>query len=237
MMAPQSESDASLEERAYAALRHALIQGGFPPGEKLSIRRIASALGVSPMPARAALRRLAAERCLDIAPGGGAVVPLITRAAYREIMRVRLLLEPEAAAAAVPKLTGDEIAALTALAEEARAARAAGDEEVYRRGDHVLHQRFYAAADEPLLLSLIEILWLRRSPVMALARPLMPARHDRDDHAALLAAARARDPAAAAEAVRSEIIRAGDYVLRRLRFPEDPAPATEGWAGLKRLVE
>ena len=53
---PQAESTdgASLEARAYAALRDILIQGGFPPGEKLSIRRIAAALGVSPMPARAA---------------------------------------------------------------------------------------------------------------------------------------------------------------------------------------
>lgn len=228
------ESEAvSLEERAYAALKDALIQGGFPAGQKLSIRRIATALGVSPMPARAALRRLAAERCLDIAPGGGAVVPLITRAAYREIMRVRLLLEPEAAAAAVPKLTEAEIDALAALAEEARAARAAGDEETYRRGDRMLHQRFYAAAGLPLLFSLIEIAWMRRSPVMALARPIMPARTDSDDHAALLAAARARDPAAAAEAVGSEIQRAADYVLSRLRFPGDPVP--EGWAGLRPL--
>ena len=175
MKSPKSvmddESEAvSLEERAYAALKDALIQGGFPAGQKLSIRRIATALGVSPMPARAALRRLAAERCLDIAPGGGAVVPLITRAAYQEIMRVRLLLEPEAAAAAVPKLAEAEIDALAALAEEARAARAASDEETYRRGDRVLHQRFYAAAGLPLLFSLIEIAWMRRSPVMALAR-------------------------------------------------------------------
>jgi Bacterial regulatory proteins, gntR family len=46
--------DVSLEQRAYAALRDSLNQGGFPPGEKLSIRRIAAALGVSPMPARCA---------------------------------------------------------------------------------------------------------------------------------------------------------------------------------------
>ena len=64
----------------------------------------------------------------------------------------------------------------------------------------------------------------------------MPARTDSDDHAALLAAARARDPAAAAEAVGSEIQRAADYVLSRLRFPGDPAPAETAWAGLKPLT-
>ncbi|MBR0672836.1 GntR family transcriptional regulator [Neoroseomonas soli] len=234
------ESDApapegSLEQRAYAALRDALIQGGFPPGEKLSIRRIAVALGVSPMPARAALRRLAAERCLDIAPGGAAIVPLITRAEYREITRIRCLLEPEAAATAVPRLTGEEIAVLRAIAAEAKAARSSGDEETYRRGDRLLHQRFFAAAGQPLLLSLIETLWMRRSAIIAQARPLLPARPDKDDHDALIAAAETRDPAAAAEASRSEIERAAAYLMTRLRFPDDPAEPVDGWTTLRRI--
>lgn len=228
--------DGSLEQRAYAALRDALIQGGFPPGEKLSIRRIAAALGVSPMPARAALRRLAAERCLDIAPGGAAIVPLITRAEYREITRIRSLLEPEAAAAAVACLTGAEIAALRAIAAQAKAARAAGDEETYRRCDRLLHQRFFAAAGLPLLLSLIETLWMRRSAVLALARPILPTRPDTDDHDALLAAAEARDPAGAAEASLSEIERAAAYLLARLRFPDDPAEPASGWSALPRIT-
>lgn len=228
--------DGSLEQRAYAALRDALIQGGFPPGEKLSIRRIAAALGVSPMPARAALRRLAAERCLDIAADGTAVVPLITREAYREITRIRCLLEPEAAAAAVLRLADAEIAELRCLAADARTARAAGDEETYRRGDRLLHQRYYAAAGQPLLLSLIETLWMRRSAVIALARPILPERPDQDDHDGLLSAAEARDPTAAAAAARGEIEHAAAYLLSRLRFPDDPTPVACGWATLRSLA-
>jgi DNA-binding GntR family transcriptional regulator len=233
---PTPAPDTSLEQRAYAALRDTLIQGGFPPGEKLSIRRIAAALGVSPMPARAALRRLAAERCLDISPGGAAVVPLITRDAYREITRIRCLLEPEAAAAAATRLADTEIAALRRLAAEAREARAAGDEDTYRRGDRLLHQRYYGAARQPLLLSLIETLWMRRSAVIALARPILPMRPEQDDHDALLAAAEARDPAAAAAAARDEIERAAAYLLARLRFPEDPPPSAAGWAALQPIT-
>ncbi len=236
--APQAESTegASLEARAYGTLRDILIQGGFPPGEKLSIRRIAAALGVSPMPARAALRRLAAERCLDLSPGGGAFVPLITREAYREITRIRSLLEPVAAADAVARLTTVEITALESIAAAARQARAEGYEDGYRRGDRLLHQHFYAAAGQPLLLSIIETLWMRRSSVLAMARPLLPARPDTDDHAALLAAARARDGAAAAQAVRQEIENSAAYLLARLHFPEDPAAPDQGWQKLQRLA-
>jgi len=235
---PQAESTdgASLEARAYAALRDILIQGGFPPGEKLSIRRIAAALGVSPMPARAALRRLAAERCLDLSPNGSAFVPLITRDAYREIMRIRTLIEPVAAADAAPRLTRADIAVLEQIAKAARAARAAGDEDGYRRGDRLLHQRYYAAAGQPLLLAMIESLWMRRSPVLAMARPIMPGRPDADDHQALLAAAKAGDGQAAAEAARREIEASAAFVLARVHFPEDPMPPAAGWKKLKRIA-
>lgn len=236
--APQAESadGASLEARAYGALRDILIQGGFPPGEKLSIRRIAAALGVSPMPARAALRRLAAERCLDLSPSGSAFVPLITRDAYREIMRIRTLIEPVAAADAAPRLTKADIAALEQIAETARIARAAGDEDGYRRGDRLLHQRYYAAANQPLLLAMIESLWMRRSAVLAMARPIMPARPDADDHQGLLAAAKAGDGQAAAEAARREIEASAAFVLARVHFPEDPTPPAAGWKKLKRIA-
>ncbi|MFN7672657.1 MAG: GntR family transcriptional regulator [bacterium] len=232
----ESADGASLEARAYGALRDILIQGGFPPGEKLSIRRIAAALGVSPMPARAALRRLAAERCLDLSPSGSAFVPLITRDAYREIMRIRTLIEPVAAADAAPRLTKADIAALEQIAETARLARAAGDEDGYRRGDRLLHQRYYAAANQPLLLAMIESLWMRRSAVLAMARPIMPARPDADDHQGLLAAAKAGDGQAAAEAVRREIEASAAFVLARVHFPEDTTPPAAGWKKLKRIA-
>jgi DNA-binding GntR family transcriptional regulator len=229
------EEESSRAGRTYAALRDVLIQGGFPPGERLSIRRIATALGVSPMPVLAALQRLAAEHCLDILPNGAAIVPLITRSSLREITKVRLLLEPPAAAAAVPCLKAAEIAALRRIAADARAARAHGDEDTYRRGDRELHQRYYAAADQKLLLSIIEPLWMRRSAVLALARPVLRDRPEGDDHEAILAAAEACDPAAAAEAVRLDIERCTVYLLDKLRFPEDPEPVAEGWAVLRPL--
>jgi DNA-binding GntR family transcriptional regulator len=64
----------------------------------------------------------------------------------------------------------------------------------------------------------------------------LPARPDADDHAALLAAARARDSAAAAEAVRREIENSAAYLLARLHFPEDPAAPDQGWQKLQRLA-
>lgn len=229
-------AEGSLEQRAYVAIRDILIQGGFPPGERLSIRKLAARLGVSAMPVRAALSRLAAVRCVDILASGSAIVPMISRREYIEITRLRQLLESIAAADAVPKLTRADRAALQAIAADAKAARAAGDEETYRLKDRQLHQHFYAAADQPTLMSLIETLWMRRSAVIALARPLMPTRPDSDDHASLLAAACAMDAAAAAEAARSEIERSASFVMARLRFPDDSIEHADGWTALRSLT-
>ena len=53
---------ATLYEKVYEELRNALMSGRFLPGEPLTIRGVAEALGTSIMPVREALRRLAAER-------------------------------------------------------------------------------------------------------------------------------------------------------------------------------
>ena len=51
------ESD-TLTLRVYRGLRDFLMAGQARPGEKLTLRQLASALGTSPMPVREAVRRL-----------------------------------------------------------------------------------------------------------------------------------------------------------------------------------
>ena len=55
----------TVQERVYGVLRYRLMRGGFEPGQKLKIARLASALGTSAMPVREALNRLAAERAIE----------------------------------------------------------------------------------------------------------------------------------------------------------------------------
>ncbi|PDT43741.1 transcriptional regulator, partial [Sinorhizobium fredii] len=69
----------ALEEEAYRLIRSSLINGAFTPDSNLSIRGVCAALSLSPMPVRAALRRLVNERALDAKPSGTAVVPRMTR--------------------------------------------------------------------------------------------------------------------------------------------------------------
>ena len=55
------EGAGTLAERAYRTLAQLLMSGALAPGDRLSLRATAEALGVSMMPVREAVSRLAAE--------------------------------------------------------------------------------------------------------------------------------------------------------------------------------
>ncbi len=69
----------TLQERAYQELRKAIREGRFTSGEMLTTRGLAAMLGVSPMPVREAVRRLAQEKTLEILPNRTTRVPLRPR--------------------------------------------------------------------------------------------------------------------------------------------------------------
>ena len=83
----------TLSSDVYAQLRELLITGQMIPGEQISLRTTASALGVSVMPVREAVHRLVAEQALELTPNRALRVPLMTESAFREITRIRVNLE------------------------------------------------------------------------------------------------------------------------------------------------
>src|SRR3546814_3387350 len=64
---------------AYEALKQALISGHFMPGQKLTLRMLAEALGMSVTPVREAIHRLTAERALEGAANRSVRIPPMTR--------------------------------------------------------------------------------------------------------------------------------------------------------------
>jgi DNA-binding GntR family transcriptional regulator len=223
-----------LEEQTYRRLRQALVEGTFAPGDKLSIRRIAEALGVSPMPARTALRRLATEQALDVMPSGTAVVPRLTRAGFQELGAVRAALEPLAVRLAAPQMDAATLQRLEALLGEHEAARASGQPEQFLQVDREFLFTLYRLAPAPMLMGMIEALWLRRGPLFWEARWVLMGRpHDKAHrHGAMLRALRAGDGEKAAQDLEAEIKDATAFLLEAVRFQGDAAP--EGLGGAAR---
>ncbi|MFC4168507.1 GntR family transcriptional regulator [Teichococcus aestuarii] len=230
MNPPESHSALPpLEEQAYRRLRQALVEGTFAPGDKLSLRRIATSLGTSPMPVRAALRRLAAEQALDLTPSGTAIVPRLTRAAFLELGEVRAALEPLALRLAAPRLDAATLATLERLLEEHAGVRGSGRPEDFLRVDREFLFTLYRMAEAPLLLGMIESLWLRRGPLFWEARWVLmgrPAEHAHR-HAPILQALRLGDGMAAARELEGEIRDATAFLLGEIRFAGDAGAERE----------
>ena len=71
---PTLTDQQSLQERTYHALRGALLDGAYLPGERIYEGTVAKALGVSRNPVREAVRRLQQDGLLQVRPHYGIYV-------------------------------------------------------------------------------------------------------------------------------------------------------------------
>jgi DNA-binding GntR family transcriptional regulator len=153
------------QDTIYGTLFQWLTVGRFVPGERLKIRDIAVALGVSTMPVRAALLRLAAEGALIYSPNCGVAVPKLSKAEFDDVLQSRLLLEGEAAERGAMRLTPADKQGLRDLLHVMAQALTQADAKAYLDANEEFHLRLYRAAGSPMLLSLIQTVWLKVGPL------------------------------------------------------------------------
>jgi DNA-binding GntR family transcriptional regulator len=202
----------TLQERAYQELRKAIREGRFTSGEMLTTRGLAALLGVSPMPVREAVRRLAQEKTLEILPNRTTRVPLLSAQRFEELADVRAELEGHAAARAAERMTAMEFAEIKNANEEMSRAIDRGDFAAVNVMNERLHFAVYRAAKSAVLLSVIEGLWQQSGPYLAsLIRHLLsvsetPSNFALLHHYELLAALGKGDPVAARKAMTADIV-------------------------------
>lgn len=106
----------SIADHVRDELRDAIHAGRLAPGERLVEHRLAAELGVSHIPVREALSRLADEGLVEHLPRRGSRVAGLSAEDLREICSLRTLLEQEVAARASSRLTSRDEALLRRLA-------------------------------------------------------------------------------------------------------------------------
>lgn len=207
---PYSPGEAA-HSRAYAVLKEAVLAGNFRPGEVVTLRALAKQLQISEMPVREALRRLTSEGAFEALPNRSARVPTLTRSQVEQILDLREDLEGKAAALAARNITLVQIEHLRALQQGIEQTIANGDTRSHASLNMAFHFEIYRIADNPLLTTLIQMLWLRMAPLVANTLPLLASkptvfrRVGLENHERLLAAFQARDPEAAREAMHRDL--------------------------------
>jgi DNA-binding GntR family transcriptional regulator len=203
---PLSDSTA-VHDQVYSKLRDALITGRIAPGRGVSLRSLASELGVSPMPVRDAVRRLVAERALEINPANKRLfVPSLTAARLDQLAQARGWIEPELAARAAMLSDPALVLALQGIDDDLNDALRVGDVDRYMTANHAFHFTLYERSGADVLLNIAGALWLQIGPFMRvvfgrLGTVSLPA----DYHVEAIGALRARDPDAARRAIAADL--------------------------------
>ncbi|WP_233884134.1 GntR family transcriptional regulator [Paraburkholderia flagellata] len=211
----------SLQDETYATLRRWLSLGRFVPGERLRIHALAEQLGVGEMPVRAALVRLAGESALVNLPNRGVVVPQLTRAQFDDVLNVRVMLEGEAAFLAATRLTASEIAQLDALCAQMAEALEQNKRAHYLDANEDFHVTLYRASGSPLLVDLIETVWLQVGPISNLLFDDPDFAHTLNDaHEGLMRRLKRRDAQGAQRTVERDLRHAAKP-LRMHCLPDD----------------
>lgn len=157
----------TLQERVYQSLRDAFLESRFVPGQTLTMRGLAEVTGTSIQPVREALQRLCAEGALEWLPNKAFRVPEIDKRRYSELWDIRRLLEGQAIRLASTKMKKSEVAELRALNREIRALKDKSAPIEMLRLNRNFHFTVYNASDSPILVGLIEMIWLQVSPLFA----------------------------------------------------------------------
>ncbi|WP_340107261.1 GntR family transcriptional regulator [Pikeienuella sp. HZG-20] len=207
----------SLTTNVYDVVSEMLLSGALKPGDQIPLRRLAEQLGVSVMPIRQAIGRLAARGALRVEPKRAAAVPILRRAEFLDLTRNRIHLESWAASLAARN--GMDPVLLGAAEQAFRSALSHDDAQKAVRANKAFHFHIYAAAGSPVLLELVTIMWLKAGPIINLDVGEQSRRTRRaaslEAHARLVAAILRGDEDVAAEALAQDIRTAADFILSR----------------------
>jgi DNA-binding GntR family transcriptional regulator len=205
MMEP-IERQSSLGEISYGRLKDIIIRGAFPPNEKMTVRSVAAALGVSTTPARDAINRLLAEGALVNEGPKTVVLPVLTQDALEEITATRLALEGLAGERSVEAIAPADLEVLGKLQLAINGGLDIGDYREVLRANQEFHFLIYRRSNWPRLVAMIESLWLRVGPSLNELYPdFAQTRKGVSNHMAALEGLRAKSGTKVRKAIEQDI--------------------------------
>lgn len=138
-------------EQVHALLRAAILNQALKPGHYLNIDELARRHGVSAIPVREAVARLATERLVTIRPHVGAEVAALDDDSVHDVFALLEGLESASAARVAALATPGDVAELDGLLAALDRAAAGGDAAEWGRANAAFHLRLAAVARLPLV--------------------------------------------------------------------------------------
>lgn len=207
-----------LRERAYDALRDAIVRLELRPGQTLTERGLSERLGVSKSPIRDALIRLEREGLVRSSPFKGFEVAPLSEADCREVFQFREALEVYCVECFAHGHDGAQLAAIEETHRE-QAALIDSDRplEAYTRSR--FHALLMAFLRNPTFVSASRIVQAHVQRIQHVAVTIAgQIEQTHREHETILEAIRARDGATAARRMRAHVYSVLDQVVRSDEF-------------------
>ena len=158
-------------EATYDYIRNKLTRGELEPGEKLSRRKLAEEIGVSPALVQHALGQLEKAGLVECRAQSGTYVRELTAEEFANLCDLRELIEPYAAARAAERITEEQLSTLERSCEryhncEMRISQSQSARELWNihseliDEERIFHGTILSAAGNDLLTTLIQSLRL-----------------------------------------------------------------------------
>jgi DNA-binding GntR family transcriptional regulator len=213
------------------ALRHAILRGALPSGERLRQDAIATRFGVSQMVVREAFKQLANEGFLHAEPRRGVSVAALTVREAEEMTQLRSLLEVQALEWAIPEMKQSDLETAELILDELDRAESTDDTIALNAR---FHETLYAPARRERTLSIIATLrfHFERYFRFTWEGTSHLARSQRE-HREILKCCRDRAVEKACVLLRKHILGTGTLLARRLKQLEPVAGSTSAASGTK----
>lgn len=202
-----------LREQVVDALRDAIVQGEFKPGQTLVETDLANQLGVSRAPVREALQILNGEGLLETVPYRGTTVRRLTKSDIEELYSLRSVLEVFAVRRIIAHKRPEDIKVLRAHFQDMLETADKGDLRKINDIDRSFHTTLIELSGHSMLISIWSSVTLRVRQVMALLNELnADMKQIAYNHLPLIEAIEAGDEAKATELIAQHIAATGELI-------------------------
>ena len=204
----------------YKELERAIVTARIKPGEKLVAEKLAKQMGISRIPVREAIGRLAARDFVTVQPNKGVTVNELSEKNLKEILKIRLMLELPAARQATLNLKDGTLNQLADLTDHYLKAHRAHEADELLKVNHAFHFTIYGEARMPILLSIIKNLWKQVSPyyhIMFRQTLFRDPQSGPDYHQKIIEGLRNRDPEAVCHWIEVDLVEAAEFVMGVMR--------------------
>lgn len=217
-----------LADQVYDTLLEQMMSSRIVPDSRITIDALARELGVSQTPIRDALNRMEADGLVvRVHHAGYRIPPQVTRDRFEDMVEIRLLLEPAAARGAAEHASAEQVEQLRRILAQMAQMESDGHLAYGAFGlrDAAFHDLIALSAGNALVRDALARLHVHVH-LFRLAYDTQVTYLAMGEHAQILSAIAARDPDAAAYAMRRHILRSGE----RFRQLFDELEATNALA-------